>query len=84
MAQTIVTKYKAPTNTRGSRITVESWNGRTTYNWDYALEVNENHNAAIAEHITMLEKKAAEFNIKFHVVAVGCNPKGDGYTAVVI
>lgn len=44
--QAIETKYLGPTNTRGSRIIVCAQVGRISVPWDYALSVDENHDAA--------------------------------------
>lgn len=44
--QAITTKYRGPTNSRGSRIIVRAQAGRMTVPWDHALDVEENHDAA--------------------------------------
>ncbi len=44
--QAIVTKYLGPTNTKGSRIKVKAYAGSKTYDWNYELDVNENHTKA--------------------------------------
>tara|TARA_B100001123_G_scaffold357448_1_gene411677 strand:- start:431 stop:706 length:276 start_codon:yes stop_codon:yes gene_type:complete len=47
------TRYHGPTNYRGSRIIVtHPVNGkRYTYDWNYALDVSENHAAAAQEYL---------------------------------
>jgi hypothetical protein len=44
--QAIVTTYKGPTDTKGSRIIVRAERGRIVVPWDYALDVEGNHRAA--------------------------------------
>lgn len=84
MAQVLITKYVGPTNTRGSRVTVKSWNARTTFSWDYAKDERGNHDAAIQEHIAALNAKAAEYHDGFKVVSpMGCTPDGTGYAVVI-
>lgn len=84
MAQAITTRYAGPTNTRGSRVIVNSWNGRTVYSWDYAKDVQANHEAAIDEHIAMLNEKATEYHDGFKVVSpLGSNPDCTGYTVII-
>lgn len=85
MAQAITTKYAGPTDTRGSRVIVKSWNGRTTYSWDSAKDVQANHEAAICEHVAMLNEKAKEYHDGFKVVSpLGSNPDGTGYTVIIM
>ena len=45
--QAIVTEYRGPTNTRGSRIIVRAEAGRMTIPWDHALNPDENHRRAV-------------------------------------
>ncbi len=42
----IFTKYLGPTNFRGGRIIAKCGNERTTAQWDHAIGVQENHDAA--------------------------------------
>lgn len=44
--QAIETEYRGPTETRGSRIIVRAEVGRMSVPWDYALNVEANHDAA--------------------------------------
>jgi len=63
----IKTKYLGPTNHRGSRIVVTDDNNafhnsqRITVNWNYELNVNENHAMAaqvwLSKNMTHFEKK---------------------------
>ena len=47
--QAIKTRYRGPTNHRGSRIIASAQAGRLTVPWDYEHDVEENHRlAAIA------------------------------------
>lgn len=44
---TIFTRYRGPTNMRGSRVTATTPNGlRATVPWDHALDADDNHDAA--------------------------------------
>lgn len=95
MAQAITTKYAGPTNTRGSRIIVTSWMGRTVWNYDHALDSGKNHEQALLAHIGTIEKKAhaaGHIGVSYRIVGyapdywqwMGATPKGDGYVAVII
>lgn len=44
--QAIVTKYHGPTDHNGSRITARADAGRISVSWDYALNDEQNHDAA--------------------------------------
>lgn len=46
MPQTIVTRYKGPTNTRGSRVIATAQCGRMVLSWDHRLNSEGNHRAA--------------------------------------
>lgn len=46
MYQAIVTSYRGPTNSRGSRVIVKAQAGRMAVPWDHALSPSENHSAA--------------------------------------
>lgn len=48
--QTIATRYCAPTNTRGTRISVSAQAGRKMYPWNYALNAEDNHARAAAKY----------------------------------
>lgn len=90
MAQAITTKFLGATNTRGARIKATSWLGSVTVGYDYALETNENHLAAIK---ALLAKISKEREVNFKILGetdgasmwsfMGHNVKGDGYTVVV-
>ena len=45
--QAITTKYLGPTNHRGSRVKATCDAGSLTVPWDYALNVEDNHAAAV-------------------------------------
>jgi hypothetical protein len=45
--EAIITTYRGPTNTRGSRLTVKAGDSpRKTVGWDHALDSEENHRRA--------------------------------------
>lgn len=81
MAQAITTKFAGPTNSQGSRIIVKSWKGRTVYSWDHALNSNQNHAAAIDEHIK--RKLVTEHTADWWCLAMGEQPDSTGYVAIV-
>lgn len=95
MAQAIVSKFFGPTNTRGARIQVTSWQGKTTFAYDYGLEASDNHLAAIKEHIAKISKDATnriDSPIEYKIIGesenywefMGAVPAGNGYIVVVI
>jgi len=43
MNRCIVTKYRGPTNTKGSRIIATAYGKRVTFPWDFAENVDDNH-----------------------------------------
>jgi hypothetical protein len=46
MQQAIITKYLAPTNTRGGRVRAKAYAGALTLAWDHSRSVAENHTQA--------------------------------------
>lgn len=44
--QAIVTKYRGPTSSRGSRIVASSWAGRVVIPYDHALSIEAMHDLA--------------------------------------
>lgn len=87
--QTIITKYLAPTNTRGSRIKVTSWMGSKTYSYDYAAACA--HTSAFEQYLGMInaemaEKYPANLQIEggwFKPVANASLPDGTGYAFII-
>lgn len=62
MAQSIVTKYLGPTNTKGSRIKATAAGGCTkTVHYDYALNQEANHRMAAVQLATDLDWKGQWF-----------------------
>jgi len=53
--QAIETTYFGPTNTRGSRVVAKCQAGKVSVSWDYALSVEENHDAAAKALASKLE-----------------------------
>ncbi len=43
MRQAIITKYLAPTETKGARIKAKAFAGSVTIDWDDSIDVDENH-----------------------------------------
>lgn len=86
MAQVITTKYVGPTNARGSRVIVNSWQGRKTYGWDSALNSEENHALAAAHFVFQLNKDREENELdfcKWDIISGGGMPDGCGYGFVI-
>ena len=46
--QAVSTRYRGPTNTRGSRIIAQAEAGRMSFPYDHALDLYANHAAAAA------------------------------------
>lgn len=85
MAQAIVTKFIAPTNSRGARIKVSSWQGNKFYSYDYAA--NDAHKAAFDLWLTEKnEQMEREYGIEnwFSISDWGSNPDGTGNTYIII
>jgi len=57
--QAIETKYMGPTNHRGSRVKAKCEGGQITVSWNYALNSQENHAAAIE---ALMERLDWEYN----------------------
>ncbi len=85
MAQAIVTKFIAPTNSRGARIKVSSWQGNKFYSYDYAA--NDAHKAAFELWLKEKnEQMAKDYEVEnwFSLAAEGSNPDGTGNTYIII
>lgn len=52
--QAIETKYLGPTNTRGARVKAACEAGSVTMSWDYGLNTEGNHDAALEALVTKL------------------------------
>lgn len=87
--QTIITKYLAPTNTRGSRIKVTSCHGSKTYSYDYAAACA--HTSAFEQYLGMINAEMAEKYGNecppdgnwFKLVANASLPDGTGYAFII-
>ena len=73
MRQAIVTKFLAPTNSRGSRVKAVCEAGNYIMPWQHALNVEDNHKLA-ARHLA----RKLEWHGKWH----GGAPAGSGYVFV--
>ena len=78
--QAITTKFVPATNTKGSRVQVKSWMGTTYFNWDHALNSDQNHIGAVKEHI---EKKLVSEYAPRNPAACGSLPDESGYCVIV-
>ena len=54
--QTIITKFLAPTNTRGDRIVAKCWNGKVTIAFPYS-GIKESHTEAANALIADLKER---------------------------
>ena len=80
--QTITTKFIGPTNTKGSRIKATCWLGNVTISWDYSLDVEANHHAAVSELVEKLNRKRISEN-SWSTVGIADSVDGKGYTALI-
>ena len=77
MRQAIVTKYRGPTNSRGSRIYVKAQAGRKSYPYDHALSAEQNH-------VTAARAFAEYWSWnRFGEMYGGAMPDGTGYCFVI-
>ena len=90
MAFLIVSKFIAPTDTKGSRVQVKSWKRTTYFNWDHTLNVELNHIRAIREHIARISEEAGrEYKIVGDVDGapayefMGATPDGSGSSVII-
>lgn len=90
MAFLIVSKFIAPTDTKGSRVQVKSWKKTTYFNWDHTLNVELNHIRAIREHIALISEEAGrEYKIVGDVDGapayefMGATPDGSGSSVII-
>lgn len=66
MATSIVTKFLAPTNTKGARIAVKGFGQRKVYSWDCNLDVMLNHEHAVQQFLKAFN---AENDTDYGIVA---------------
>ncbi|HND78018.1 MAG TPA: hypothetical protein PLN79_12075 [bacterium] len=67
--QAIETKFLAPTNFKGQRIVAKCFAKRIVYNWNYELDVFENHRDAALKLQKLLNRKGELIG--------GCLPSGN-------
>lgn len=77
--QTVITKFLAPTNTRGARIKVSSWLGDKTFGYDHSATCA--HESAFYEWLKERNKELGSDWYK--LVAKGSLPDGKGYGFIV-
>lgn len=77
--QTIITKFLAPTNTRGARIVAKCWNGKVTIAYPVA-EIKEAHTEAANALIADLK---ARTDIEWNIIASGETPDGTGFAFII-
>lgn len=77
--QTIITKFLAPTNTRGARIVAKCWNGKVTIAYPVA-EIKEAHTAAVN---TLIADLKARTDIEWNIIASGETPDGTGFAFII-
>lgn len=84
--QTIITKYKDPTNTKGARILVRSWLKNKAVAWDHALNSEDNHKAAAQALVDVLNAERVENRTNWYqwqIVAEGSMPDGKGNAYII-
>lgn len=84
--QAIQTKFFGPTNTRGSRIKASCWITSVTVSYDYALNAEENHIAAIEALVSKLNNEREKLDRSLRewaVAATGESIDGKGKTAII-
>lgn len=77
--QALVTTYVPPTNTKPARVEVTTALGSKSYSWDHSVDAHSNHKQAAVAHAKFLGWVKAGDKIVF-----GGNPKGNGYSGVVV
>ena len=78
MFQAIETKFVGPTNSKGSRIVAKCQAGRIIVQYDYALNVDQNHERAADRLASRLGWIGDGYG---HLIGGG-STKGDGYLFV--
>ena len=82
--QAIQTKFLGPTNTRGSRVKATCWLKSVTIAWDHALNVEDNHKAAIDALVMSLNyDRKDNSSMAWNVTAIGESVDGKGKTAII-
>ncbi len=76
--QAIHTTYKAPTDTRGSKIIAKCDAKKIILSWDYDLGVEDNHRAAAEELVRRLEWNTPNYGR----LISGALPNQGGYAHV--
>lgn len=77
--QTIITKFLAPTNTRGARIVAKCWNGKVTIAYPVA-EIKEAHTEAANALIADLNERTGT---DWEIIASGETPDGTGFAFII-
>lgn len=78
MRQAIITKYVGPTDTRGSRIRCTANAGSRTFDWDHALDPEDNHRVAALSYASELGWLAR------NSIHGGSMPNSEGYAFVLV
>lgn len=78
MRQALLTRFLAPTDTRGARVSVLAQRGRKIYAWDHALNTCDNHARAATEAATSWDWLHAG-----DTLIGGALPSGSGYAFVI-
>lgn len=77
--QTIITKFLAPTNTRGARIVAKCWLTSNTISYPVA-EIKEAHTMAAEALIAKLKETTGN---EWTIVASGDTPDGTGFAFII-
>ena len=71
ITQGVHTEYYGPTNTKGSRIRAKAWAGVMWFNYDHALNAEQNHVKAAEAYFKAKEWKGE--------IVTGGDAEGRGY-----
>lgn len=77
--QTIITKFLAPTNSRGARIVAKCWNGKVTISYPHT-EIKEAHTEAANALVADLKERTG---IEWNIIASGETPDGTGFAFII-
>jgi len=76
MHRAFTTRYAGPTDTRGARIIVRSFNGSRAIAWNYAIGPYQNHEAAA---VSVARLQGLDFHTSDADVPRAQLPDGSGY-----
>lgn len=81
--QAIITEFKGPTNTKGSRVAAKCWIKNKTVDWNHALNSEENHKTAAEKLVDIINQERIDDVYQWRIIAVGALPGGKGNAYVI-